>query len=559
VTIPFHDGIQDRSRAFFLLGDPMKARSFALLALVMSVGCSSNQTQAPANGQGSGGAAAGGNAETGGAQAGATGAGGGGAAAPDVAPAGSGGAAGGTDAGMEVALSPADGNPADGTNPVALPAGSRDLLGVVNLVDDRAAKQLEQFILDDSVEQDFLRQGLTQALNLLIDSYFEEYDFVYFFTDHPVSGSTIAGKFEAVNRPARAGGGNDVEIAAGGYKSTGRTKGVIAIPYETGYYPPLAHETLHWWAVHLDKSFGFGKGLSQSFFAHWGYANINGQLGGYDGATLRCETPAGSSPPACTALASGRYRYVLGAFAPNTNGFRDVAYAPIELYLMGLAPPEEVPASIQQLTDADLVAFSDDFTSATVEAAGISTLAFADILARHGTMAPIPAADRHFTSAFVVLSSAPAADSVLTEVAHWAAVFGGRETVKGWKSFSGYTSGRASMTTALGPRRDQSTPPPPVRERFACNALAQDCGRPELACRVAPPSFCGLVGTGQRGQPCTIASECAKGLNCLVSICEPFCDASNTTSPSSCQVLCPGNYGNYRDTSGAVVASICRN
>jgi hypothetical protein len=535
----------------------MKSCSQILLVVVLSAACSSSGTKAPAGAGGSGGAVVGGDAAAGGAQSPDSATGGGGGSAPDSAPAGAGGGSGGDDAGS--AVTPADGSLADGTSPVALPAGSREWNGVVNLVDDGAAKELDQFILDNSVQLDFLRHGLTTGFNLFIDAYLEEYDFIYFFTDHPVDGATAEGVFQAVNRPAQFGGGIEVEIAAGGYKSTGRTKGVVAIPYATRYYPPLAHETLHFWAVDLDESFGFGKGLSQSFHAHWGYADINGQLGGYDGSTLRCETPSGSLPPGCTPLASGRFHYVLGGFGPNANGFRDVAYAPIELYLMGLALPSEVPATIQQLTDADLVSFSDDLSSAVVEASGISTLAFADIIARHGTMTPLPAAGRHFTSAFVLLSSTPAADSVLSEVAHWAAVLAGRETVSGWKSFAGYTGGRATMTTTLGARRDSSTPPPPVRERFACNVVAQDCGRPELACRMSPPTFCGLAGSGTQGQACSRPADCARGFDCWSSKCEPFCDASNTTAASSCQVLCPGKNGSWKDTSGNPLAYICLN
>ena len=429
----------------------------------------------------------------------------------------------------------------------------------MNLVDDAAAMELEQFILSNTTQLDFLRHGLNKSLNLFIDAYLEDYDFVYFVTDHAIDNATVAGVFEPVNRPAEAGGGNEEEIAAGGYKTTGRTKGVVALPYFTGYYPPLAHETLHYWAVHFDKSFGFGKGKSESFFAHWGYADINGQLGGYDGRTLRCETPAGSLPPSCTPLSSGGYHYVLGGFGPNANGFRDLAYAPIELYLMGLALPAEVPATIQQLTDADFVSISDDLSTTVVEAGGISTLAFADIVARHGTKAPLATADRHFTAAFVVLSSQPAADSVLTEVARWAAVFGGRETSTGWKSFAGYTGGRATMDTSLKARRDASTPAPPVRERFACNVVTQDCDRPELACRMSPPTFCGLAGSGTKGQACSRAADCAVGLDCYGSKCQPFCDGSNTTSASSCQTLCPGKSGSWKDSSGVAIAYICLN
>src|SRR5262249_26522351 len=149
------------------------------------------------------------------------------------------------------------------------------------------------------------------------------------------------------------------EIAAEGYETTGRVRGVIGIPYEPGAFPPLPHETLHYWAVDLDDRFGFGVGLdaSSSYPSHWGYASINGILGGFDGSTLRCQTPAGAMPPNCTAQSGGRIRYVTGPFAPQSNSFRGVPFAPIELYLMGLVPKTDVPPSMTVLNAATIVDF----------------------------------------------------------------------------------------------------------------------------------------------------------------------------------------------------------
>jgi hypothetical protein len=449
---------------------------------------------------------------------------------------------------------------------VELPPGSRELDGIVNLVDAEAAQQLEEFLFDQQPRHIVLRQGLTKPLNLFLDHYLESYDFVFFVTDHVLDGVSVAGKFEAINRRAVPGGGDEIEIAAGGYKTSGRVKGVIGIPYRDDYYPPLSHEVGHYWAAHLDPRFGFGAALNEHHGPHWGFSSVNGQLGGFDGSTLRCETPAGAMPPGCTPLGNARTRYVVGAFGPNANGFRGQPFAPLELYLMGLLPAADVPASFQLLTDAQIV--PDSYNEATdtlvVEASGITALPFANIVARHGQVEALEEASRHFSAAFVVVSATPAPDGVLSDVVTWAAAFGAREVVANWDSFERDTGGRATMDTLLGSRRPTSTPAPAPRERFACDVLAQDCGRPELACYLSPPSLCALSGGVGLDQPCDAVYACGPGLDCVASsadptayVCKPYCDLNDITSPRACQTLCANNYLTFLGTTNELLGALC--
>jgi hypothetical protein len=327
----------------------------------------------------------------------------------------------------------------------------------------------------------------------------------------------------------------------------------------------MAHEIMHYWGNELDARFGFGVGLDEDFGAHWGFSSVNGQLGGFDGTTLRCETPANGMPP-CTPLASGRTRYVVGDFAPFTNTYRNVPYSPLELYLMGLAPASEVPATFQVLTGAAITNPEVQGTGGNlvVEADGIDTVTFAEIQARHGQKPMLPQADRVMRAAFVVISATPASDEVMNDVARFAAVFGGRETVTEWASFGTIASERATLDTELGSRRNTATPPPPVRELFECDVLAQDCARPELGCYLWPPSFCALTGNVALDQPCDAAFACAPGLDCVASnanptafVCKPYCDPTSTTSADSCQVLCPDTYSEYRTTAGELLGGLC--
>ena len=443
------------------------------------------------------------------------------------------------------------------TDPVALPPGSREVDGVVNLVDAVAAAQLEQFLLDASLTFEPLRQGLLGPFNLFVDHYVEEYDFVLFVTDHVVENVTLAGRFEAVNRPAVPGGTQEIDIALGGYKTTGRVKGLIGIPYFPDYFPPFSHEIAHYWAAFLDPSFGFGVSLDGDHGPHWGLSSVNGQLGGFDPATLRCETPAAALPPDCTPVASGRTRYVVGDFAPHAAGARP--YGPLELYLMGLLPAAEVPAFFQVFTEGQILTDTYDPGANTivVEASGIATVPFADIVARHGSVTPLPETERHFRAAFIVVSAEPAPDQVMADVARWAGVLGNRVAVAGWPSFEIDTGGRATLDTQLGRRRDRSEPAPPARERFACDVLAQDCGRPELACYFWPPAICVLSGGVQLGEPCSATFACAPGLACLGNVdageyfCMPYCDPDDPASSKSCAALCNADHVTIADETGA--------
>lgn len=478
--------------------------------------------------------------------------------------AGSGGAEDGGAAG-DAGAAASSGQGGTNAEPVPLPDGSREVDGIVNLVDAAAAQELATFLTVSTPTFVTLRQDLMLSFNRFVEHYLEDYDFIFFYPDYTVENAYAAGIFQAVNRPAQPGGTSEIEIALGGYRTNGRTKGVIALNYAPGFYGPLAHEVLHYWANDLDARFGFGMGRDEDFGPHWGFSDVNGQLGGFDGNTLRCETPAGASPPGCTAGAGGTTRFVVGAFTPFTNTFRNVPYSPLELYLMGLAPAAEVPASFHVLTNATIVEPHTDVNgTAIVEADGMEIIPFAAILERHGEVPLLAASERAFRSAFVVISASPASDEVMNDVAAYAAAFGNRAETAEWLSFETHTQGRATMTTTLGARRDVSMAVPPVRAVHECDVLTQDCGRPELGCHLYPPAFCALNGDVALDEPCDAAFECAPGLDCVSGasapdsyVCKPYCDPVDHAAADSCQNLCPGNFLEFRSTQGDVLGGLC--
>jgi hypothetical protein len=258
-------------------------------------------------------------------------------------------------------------------------------------------------------------------------------------------------------------------------------------------------------------------------------------------------------PPSCTALPSGRFQYVVGSFFPTSNP--RAPYASLELYLMGLIPASEVPATFDVLDEADEVDGSFDAATGTivVEADGISQIDFADVLARHGEVGLRDADERTFSAAFIVVSSAPAPTEVLQDVAEWAAAFGNRGTSPVVTPFETLTGDRARLNTELGPRRDTSSVVPEARVRFECDLLEQDCPRPELAC-YGPPAICALSGGVAEGESCDAMFACDPGFDCYSSaanptafVCTPYCDLSDDASPLACTSLCPGNELSFLD------------
>ena len=480
--------------------------------------------------------------------------------APAPQPSGDGGA---MDGAMDVAMDGAIGEP----DPVPWPEGSRVVDHVLNLVGSKGVEELETYLTTRGPSvHPVNRQGLLESTNLFLSLYPEGYDFVVFTTDHPVENTTTVGKFQAINQSAQLGTGNSTEVHPPNYRSDGHLRAVLGVQFHERAYPPVSHELLHYYAQDLDRSFGFGESAERHWGPHWGYSDVEGQLGGFDRDTLECVQPDGAAAPgSCEAEASGRTRYRVAAFAPQAGGSRP--YAPLELYLMGLLPLSMVPDTILMLQDAEQVADSYDEATQTlvVEASGASELAVAEIVARHGEVTPLSDEERTFKVAYVVLSEAPASDAVMEAVANWAAVFGGRRQIGGIPSFETTTGDLARADTRLGERRSTDDPAPDPRPALECDVLAQDCDNPDRACHQFAPGLCQLAGTLTQGEPCSGNDQCMPGLGCAaaksdtnVLTCEPYCDAADASADKACQTLCPSTYLFWVDDDNEPIGAVCR-
>jgi hypothetical protein len=436
---------------------------------------------------------------------------------------------------------------------VALPDGSRERAGVVNLVDADAAAELAGFMAQEP-------HGLQACLNLFLKYYVEQYDFVYFISDHDLQTSLV-GSFISITEPGIVGIGLDYDYDAEGYTTTGRTLGVAGINYRPNYFPPFGHEMVHYWANHLSPDFGFGVGLNEDDGPHWGYAAFAGVLGGFEGDTLRCETPAGAMPPNCTAETSGRIRYRVQSFSPSGYVVHDLA--PLELYLMGLLPESDLPVTFSVLQQGTILDGSSDASTNTVgvEADGIKTFPATDIIAKHGLVRELPGDTRAFTAAFVVISAAPVSDAVLDEIGSSVAVYGKQVADPNGQSLDAVTGGRATVDTRLGPRRAVNDPPPALRVPATCDLLAQDCGVDRGCFFWNYVPTCGVSHGAQRDESCATDPDCSAGLACVPSgttgnfSCQPYCTTTGSGS-NACASEC-SSYHALVDKQSVVVAGVC--
>lgn len=330
----------------------------------------------------------------------------------------------------------------------ALPDHVRATEHAANIVDAEAADQVRRFLSIDPEED------LSVAGRAFFDVFGDDYDFLYLVTAEDLSGAgAVPGRFRSVRRPAMPGAGLPAAFEDESFGSPERLLGVIGMNRNPSGNGPTGHETLHHWAVFLDASFGFGRDRDQSWGNHWGPVSVHGQHGGFDADSLRCVSPEGARPPGCAAEPSGRTLFAMDGFNPNQNGGDGLAYAPMELYLMGLLPAAEVPDPILVLQEASFVSYDMATDTIVLEADGVAEVSMADIQAVHGPRAMRSESERAFRGAFVVFSDAPVSDEVMDVVDRWSRVFGGVVDGGIVQSFEELTGGRATMDTRLGAGR----------------------------------------------------------------------------------------------------------
>ena len=150
----------------------------------------------------------------------------------------------------------------------------------------------------------------------------------------------------------------------------------------------LLHELMHCWANSIVPSINGG---------HWGLSSADGILGGFDITTL-------------VKHENGRYSAQSKAWPGFYGSGGPPPYSPIELYLAGLIPPEEVP-DLWVAEDGEFFLGSpDDFSyygsHSSFTANRVKTYTIEDIIAEHGPRIPDHTqSQKHFRAAVILLIS----------------------------------------------------------------------------------------------------------------------------------------------------------
>ncbi len=195
---------------------------------------------------------------------------------------------------------------------------------------------------------------------------------------------------------------------------------------------PMLHELMHKWANFVVPS---------SYRSHWGFSSANGVLGGFDIADL---------------VDYGGGRYSAGHVSLAGAAGNIIPYAPIELYLAGLIPPDEVPdlwvaENGEYLYEDGGTLVYDDRGYVMFTANQVSTYTIEDIIAEHGARIPDSRdSQREFRAVVVLLVNEenPATRELLDMISRDVAWFGTADSDEYpfIYNFHEATGGRATIT-----------------------------------------------------------------------------------------------------------------
>ncbi|MDE2998755.1 MAG: leucine-rich repeat domain-containing protein [Gemmatimonadota bacterium] len=292
----------------------------------------------------------------------------------------------------------------------------------------------------------------------------DAFDFLVFFPS--LTGSQL--EPDAFKGAFHRGVGNDVQGIGKGiffsdtWGSAGRLQSGVFFASVSGsgwehtrlVRGPMLHELMHRWA-----NFIMGPAVP-----HWDFTSADGILGGFDIAKL---------------VDNGGGRYS----APNayTRGWAANVkpYSPIELYLAGLIPPEQVPDLWVAADGEQLRNPSGRSNDSTFTASRVRTYTIEDIITEHGRRVPDHRqSQKAFRAAVILLVSEdyPAVRQSLEALSSDATLFShaGEDQFDDWYNFYEATGGRATIAmdglsrvkgTGASKRpavRSFGTPPPPI-------------------------------------------------------------------------------------------------
>ena len=191
------------------------------------------------------------------------------------------------------------------------------------------------------------RQGENKAITIdemkpllkkLYNKFNDEFDFIaclYNVGNMAEIAGEIAGQAFPISNNVK---GIDREIIdrTNDFGSSGRLKSILMLSDRRQIRGAFLHELMHnWGALNIGQSYVDIDGNLFNDYVHWGISSINGMLGGFDLSTL--ERNVDEDPNKYKAVCS------LTDWCFGVVNSSNTEFAPLELYLMGLIPANEVP------------------------------------------------------------------------------------------------------------------------------------------------------------------------------------------------------------------------
>ena len=262
----------------------------------------------------------------------------------------------------------------------------------------------------------------------LYELYEDAFDYLIFQANFPsVTGGACAW-YGTVGNAVAGTGVSMVDYYRRYFGSAGKLTGVAWIAsHGCLNYSTLAHEIMHGWANFVLPS-------PPRSGPHWGFSSANGLLGGFDRSQL---------------VGLGDGRYAAGDFSDTFA--RGKPYSPIELYLAGLLPAEEVP-DIWVATDGRHTGEHDDEHGWIFTASQVEDWPVQRIIDEHGPRTPAVAdSQKAFRAAFVLVADRehPPEQEVLEELSAFMRGFSNPANDADDATFNFYeaTGGRATFAT----------------------------------------------------------------------------------------------------------------
>jgi len=297
---------------------------------------------------------------------------------------------------------------------IILSSCSKD--SVDDIIDNEANEEKEVSITPNEAElaDDFILDGSNRMVNYILpkseyDKYLEDegdfsmiskkvyehfkddFDFIFVLSnEEQVPEGLYAGISYKVQNHVE-GIGSGIYNGSSSYGSDGRLKSIIHLPVP-GFIVngPFLHEIVHYWGNQ-----GF---IPTTVGGHWGYANVGGQLGGFNELVV---------------LSDNTYQGKMegeNGFGTFANGGNSVPYGNLELYLMGLI-------DVNELNDVQYAENPESQGSGKFTADNIITRTVPELISDHGSRVPsVQNSQKEFNAITVVLSYEKMPDSALATI-----------------------------------------------------------------------------------------------------------------------------------------------